>query len=56
VLAQLTGWFGAVTSDWELVRTDSGWKIKRRTLRPLDGSEPARELLRGALKSYEPAG
>jgi len=41
---------------WELVRTASGWKIKRRTLRPLDGSEPARELLRGALKSYEPAG
>ena len=23
---------------WELVRTDAGWKIKRRTLRPLDGS------------------
>jgi len=39
---------------WELVRTTSGWKIKRRTLRPLDGSEPARELLRGALKSFEP--
>jgi len=41
---------------WDLVRTDSGWKIKRRTLRPLDGSEPARELLRGALKSYESVG
>ena len=41
---------------WDLVRTATGWKIKRRTLRPLDGSEPARELLRGALKSYEPAG
>jgi hypothetical protein len=40
---------------WELVRAASGWKIKRRTLRPLDGSEPARELLRGALKSYEEA-
>ncbi|MEX2034434.1 MAG: nuclear transport factor 2 family protein [Xanthobacteraceae bacterium] len=39
---------------WELVRTASGWKIKRRTLRPLDGSEPARELLRAALKAYEP--
>jgi hypothetical protein len=38
---------------WELVRTADGWKIKRRTLRPLDGTEPARELLRGALKSYE---
>jgi SnoaL-like domain len=41
---------------WALVRTASGWKIKRRTLRPLDGTEPARELLRGALKSYENAG
>ena len=39
---------------WELVRTASGWKIKRRTLRPLDGSEPAREILRAALKVYEP--
>jgi hypothetical protein len=34
---------------WELVRTPTGWKIKRRTLRSLDGSEPARELLRQAL-------
>jgi hypothetical protein len=38
---------------WDLVRTAAGWKIKRRTLRPLDGTEPARELLRGALKDYE---
>jgi hypothetical protein len=37
---------------WELTRTPQGWKIRRRTLRPLDGSEPARELLRGALESY----
>src|SRR5262245_463435 len=41
---------------WELERTKGGWKIKRRTLRPLDGSEPARELLRTALKAFEPAG
>ena len=34
---------------WELERTAQGWKIKRRTLRALDGSEPARELLRTAL-------
>jgi len=40
---------------WELVRTPEGWKIKRRTLRPLDGGEPARELLRDALKAYENA-
>ncbi len=38
---------------WELERSADGWKIKRRTLRPLDGSEPARQLLRQALKSYE---
>lgn len=41
-----------VTNRWELGRTPSGWKIKRRTLRLVDGSEPAREILRGALKSY----
>ena len=40
---------------WELKRTAQGWKIKRRTLRPLDGSEPARELLRTALRTFEPA-
>jgi len=34
---------------WELVRTPAGWKIKRRTLRSLDGSDGARELLRQAL-------
>ena len=38
-----------VTNRWELVRTKSGWKIKRRTLRLVDGSEPSREILRGAL-------
>ena len=40
---------------WDLVRTPQGWRIKRRTLRPLDGSEPAREVLRNAIKSYAPA-
>ena len=34
---------------WELVRTAAGWKIKRRTLRQLDGSEPARRILRRAI-------
>lgn len=38
-----------VANRWELVRTAGGWKIKRRILRLIDGSEPARELLRGAL-------
>ena len=42
------------SNRWELVRTPAGWKIKRRTLRPLDGTEPAREILRSALKSYMP--
>jgi hypothetical protein len=41
-----------VTNRWELERTPSGWKIKRRTLRLVDGSEPSRELLRGALEAY----
>jgi hypothetical protein len=36
---------------WELVRTPQGWKIKHRTLRPLDGSEPARKILRQAIAS-----
>jgi hypothetical protein len=38
---------------WDLVRTADGWKIKRRTLRALDGTEPARELLRHALRPFE---
>jgi hypothetical protein len=41
-----------VTNRWDLVRTSSGWKIKRRSLRLVDGSEPSRELLRGALAPY----
>lgn len=32
---------------WEFVRTDKGWKIKRRHLRALDGTEAARDILRG---------
>ena len=38
-----------VTNRWDLVRTPSGWKIKRRTLRLVDGTEPSRGVLRGAL-------
>lgn len=41
-----------VANRWELVRTRSGWKIKRRSLRLVDGSEPARDILRGALGAY----
>jgi hypothetical protein len=42
-----------VTNRWELVRTTAGWKIKRRTLRLVDGSEPSRDILRGALGAHE---
>jgi hypothetical protein len=35
---------------WDLVRTKDGWKIKHRVSRPLDGSEPARQLLRQGLE------
>ena len=31
---------------WDFVRTAEGWKIKRRRLRSLDGSEEARDILR----------
>lgn len=41
-----------VTSRWDLHRTAAGWKIKRRSIRLVDGSEPSREILRGALASY----
>ena len=41
-----------VTNRWELKRTPSGWKIKRRTIRLVDGTEPSREILRGALTAY----
>ena len=35
---------------WELKRgKDGGWKVVRRTLRPLDGSDDARSLLRTAI-------
>jgi hypothetical protein len=34
---------------WELVRTPQGWKIKRRTYRTLDGTDPALDILRQAV-------
>ena len=36
---------------WEFVRTEKGWKISRRTLRPLDGTAPARDILKRALEA-----
>jgi hypothetical protein len=41
-----------VTNRWELARTEAGWRIKRRTLRLVDGSEPSREILRDAIAAY----
>ncbi|MFZ2069071.1 MAG: nuclear transport factor 2 family protein [Xanthobacteraceae bacterium] len=41
-----------VTSRWDMDRTAFGWKIKRRSIRLVDGSEPSREILRGALAGY----
>jgi hypothetical protein len=41
-----------VTNRWDLVRSKSGWKIKRRTIRLVDGTEPSREILRAALAAY----
>ena len=34
---------------WELKRGKDGWKVVRRTLRPLDGTDDARALLRKAI-------
>ncbi len=43
--------FRVGSNRWDLVRTADGWKIKHRVSRPLDGSEPARQLLRGRVWS-----
>ena len=45
-----------LANRWELVRTPEGWKIKSRKLRPLDGSQPARDILARALARHRPAG
>jgi len=39
---------------WELLRTPQGWKIKRRLLRQLDGSEQARGILGQAIAKHKP--
>ena len=44
-----------VANRWELARTPEGWKIKSRKLRPLDSSQPGRDILAAALESYRPA-
>ena len=42
--------FRVGSNRWDLVRTKDGWKIKHRVSRPLDGTEPARQILRSALE------
>jgi hypothetical protein len=42
--------FRMTANRWELVRTPQGWKFKHRSTRQLDGSEPARKILQGALR------
>lgn len=39
---------------WELERTADGWKVTRRTLRPLDGNDEARALLRRNSRQKKP--
>lgn len=42
---------------WEFVRTDKGWRIKRRTNRLIDGTDAARDLFRRAFDdANEPLG
>jgi hypothetical protein len=41
--------FRVLASRWDLVRSASGWKFKRRAVRLLDGSPDALQLLAGAL-------
>ena len=40
---------------WELERTADGWKIRRRTVRTIDGTEPPRDILRAVLRPYQMA-
>lgn len=35
-------------NHWHLMRTEAGWRVVRRTSRKLDGSDEARQVLRGA--------
>jgi hypothetical protein len=41
---------------WDLARIDGRWRIKRRTVRSLDGTPGAQEILLGALGKFKQAG
>lgn len=50
-------WFlmRAAINHWLLVRTASGWRIKERFNRVLDGSEGSHEVMKRALSGGDPA-
>lgn len=39
-----------LANRWDFVRTAAGWRIKRRAIRLIDGTEPARDIMRGAFE------
>lgn len=41
-----------VANRWTLVRTPEGWRIRSRVFRPLDGTQPARDILAQALQPF----
>lgn len=43
-----------VANRWSLVRPPDGWKIRSRYMEPIDGTQPARNILAGALEDYRP--
>ena len=44
--------FRVVANRWKLVRESTGWRIKSRTLFPMDGQMYARDLLNGAIQRH----
>ena len=42
-----------VANRWTLVKRDGRWKIKARKVYPLDGGQPARDLLTRVVSAYE---
>lgn len=42
--------FRVLANQWHVVRTPEGWRIKSRRLFPMDGSAPARGLLRDVVE------
>ena len=41
-----------VTNRWTLVRTEDGWKIAKRHMEPVDGTQGYRDILAEALEKY----